>query len=54
MERIILRAKNGFLFTDGEVYGKTVYLGVNDKPENWHEISKEEYEKRVKEEEAID
>ena len=52
MERIILRAKNGFLFTDGEVYAKTVYLGVNDKPENWHEITEEEYQTKMAELEA--
>ena len=45
MERIILNAKEGMIFTNGEAYGKTVDLGVNDKPENWYEITEEEYNK---------
>lgn len=38
-----LIASEGFVLTNGEAYGKTVYLGKNDCPENWHEITEEEY-----------
>ena len=34
----------GKVLTNGEAYAeKELYLGCNDKPENWHEISVEEY-----------
>ena len=50
MERIKLTASDGMWLTDGETYGKMVYLGIDDKPENWYEITQEEYEERTKEE----
>ena len=52
MERIILTASDGTMLTNGEVYGKTVYLGINDKPENWYEITEEEYQAKMAELEA--
>lgn len=27
--------------TNGEVYSEGVYLGINDKPENWHDTNEE-------------
>ena len=39
-----LVASEGTVLTNGEVYGKEIYLGCNDKPENWSEITDEEYE----------
>ena len=38
-----LIASEGFVLTNGQAYGKIVYLGKNDRPENWHEITEEEY-----------
>ena len=38
-------AKEGMILTNGEVYGKSISLGVNDSIENWWEITEEEYEK---------
>lgn len=35
---MILEAKEGYTFTNGEAYGKKVYLGVNDSVDNWCEI----------------
>lgn len=49
MERIKLTASEGMIYTNGEAYGKTVYLGVNDKPENWYEITEEEYQAKMAE-----
>ena len=43
MELRKLVAKEGMILTNGEVYSKEVYLGVIDKPENWYEITEEEY-----------
>ena len=38
-----LTASNGHILTNGDVYGKEVYLGVNDSADNWHEITEAEY-----------
>lgn len=42
---IKLKASEGMILTNGEVYGKEAYLGCNDKPDNWYEITVEEAEK---------
>lgn len=47
-----LIARDGYYLTDGEIYTKEVYLGVNDKPENWHEITETEYKQIQAEEQA--
>ena len=39
---ITLEASEGMTLTNGETYSKLVYLGINDSPENWHEIPDEE------------
>ena len=54
MDSIKLTASNGRIFTNGEAYGTTVYLGANDAPENWHEITIEEYEEKMKEESGVE
>lgn len=38
IELIKLTASEGMTLTNGETYGKEIYLGKNDKAENWHEI----------------
>jgi hypothetical protein len=50
--RIKLTANDGYILTNGEVYGKEIYLGVNDSPDNWHEITDEEYAEVLKAEES--
>lgn len=37
-----LTATEGMTLTNGEVFGKEVYLGVNDSIENWHEVEEKE------------
>ena len=47
-----LEAEEGHVLTNGEAYGKVIYLGKNDSPENWHEITDAEYAEIVAAEEA--
>ena len=46
-----LTAAEGMILTNGEAYSEEVYLGKNDFAENWHEITKEEYDEILKEQE---
>ncbi len=39
---IMLKADEGKVLTNGEVYGKTILLGNGDNAENYHEITDEE------------
>jgi hypothetical protein len=42
------KAAEGMVLTNGKDYsepGGTVYLGVNDSPDNWYEITAEEAER---------
>lgn len=52
----MIEASVGNWLTNGDVFGKVIYLGVNDSPDNWREISESEYMKKLeaKEREAID
>lgn len=43
----------GMTLTNGEVYSKEVYLGCNDREENWHEIPEGEVPKEPLEEETL-
>ena len=43
MDRIILIANDGKLYTNGVVYGVEVYLATDDNPNNWYEVDYEEY-----------
>lgn len=38
-----LTASEGMVFTNGEAYGKEIYLGANDSPDNWREITDAEH-----------
>ena len=40
---IMLKADEGKVLTNGEVYGKVIVLGNGDVAENYHEITDEEY-----------
>lgn len=48
-----ITANTGKVLTNGEVYSKEIYLGVNDSPENWWEITDEEYAEIAEKEERI-
>lgn len=40
--QVILKADDGKWLTNGETFGKVVYVGKNDSVDNWHEITDEE------------
>lgn len=46
--RIKLTASEGMVLTDGENYGKEVFLAVDADQSKWYEITQEEYEKILK------
>lgn len=53
--RIKLTAAEGMVLTDGESYGKEIFLSQNGNADNWHEITEEEYaEIQKKELEELD
>ena len=41
-----LKAKEGYLLTNGEIYSDLVYLSDLDSPDNWKEITVEEARER--------
>ena len=47
-----ITASYGMVLTNGETFGKEIYLGVNDSEANWREITDAEYEKILSEQEA--
>lgn len=56
MNRVKLTAPEGMILTNGETYGREIFLGTGDSPDNWHAIPEAEYqatlEKQNKEEET--
>lgn len=48
--RIKLTASEGHVLTNGESFGKIVYLASGDEGGGWYEITEEEYRKIVEKE----
>ena len=44
----VLKAEEGYTLTNGEAFGKVVFLGINDSMNNWHKITDEEAEELKK------
>lgn len=45
MERIMLKAREGYVLTNGTDYGKIIYLANGVNPYDYYEITEEEYNK---------
>ena len=50
--RTTLYAEDGMMLTDGEHFGKIVHLEIGADASKWHEITKEEYERILAEQES--
>lgn len=44
MDRVILTASEGMIYTDGEIFGKKIFLAENEDPSKYYEIPYTEYE----------
>lgn len=49
---IKLTSSKGKIVTNGEIYGKEIYLACNDSAENYHEITDAEFAEIAAKEEA--
>lgn len=47
MERKIIKASDGMILTNGDIFGTVIYLAENLSESDFYEITKEEYEKEV-------
>ena len=48
--RTSIKAKEGYILTNGEIYGSEIFLAEGMKAEDFHEITREEYEEKLAEE----
>ena len=42
-------ASPGMILTNGESYGREVFLGIGDSADNWYEIPEAEYDRQYTE-----
>ena len=48
--RTSIKAKEGYILTDGEIYGTEIFLAEGMSAEDFREITREEYEEKLAEE----
>lgn len=51
-KRIVLNAREGYVLTNGEVYGRQIHLAEGVDASTFHEITEEEYQKILEEQDA--
>ena len=49
-----LTASEGHILTDGENYGRIVYLASGDGGDGWYEVGEEDYMEKMKEDDEIE
>ena len=53
--RIVLKADEGYIYTNGtDVYGSTIYLAEGVSADGFYQITREEYEEKIKAEEEVE
>lgn len=50
-KRTVIFADEGKVLTNGEIYGTQIFLAVSDSTDNYREITQEEYDNILAEEE---
>ena len=51
--RTVICADEAMILTDGEIYGKAIFLAENESIEDYPEIPEQEYEKIMAEKEKV-
>ena len=53
MARTILTASEGYILTDGVIYGTKIFLAEERDPADFYEISRDEYERIMSEQDEM-
>lgn len=48
-----IKAKEGYILTNGEIYGTEIFLAEGMSADDFYEITREEYEARMAEEDPL-